>query len=88
MSFGGRGLDAVDHRLSDRVRLAVKADDEAGIHEDPRAIDLVQARGDISASVLGLMGAEECCLIGRFNTDEDGEEPGPTHQGQQLVVVG
>ena len=54
----GRFLDELGHGIRDPDFLAVEADDEAGVHEHPGAVNLVDALGDIAPGILLLLHAQ------------------------------
>src|SRR6185436_11637336 len=87
---GGDGgvLDALDHAFGDRVLLGVEAHDEAAVHEDASLIDLADALGEASASVLSLLHRHQGLSVGAFDPHEDGEEVRALHQVQEHLVVG
>ncbi len=83
-----RRFNALDHRFSGALFLAVKADDEPGMHIHPGPVDLVYAVGQRAPRILFLLRRHEGLGIGAFDADEDRDEIRVAHQRQQRIVVG
>ncbi len=67
---------------------AVKAENEAGIHEHARLIDLVDAVGQRAAGVLFFLHRHQRVGVRAFDADENRKEIRLTHQTQQHRVIG
>ena len=66
-------------------RIAVEADDEAGLHLQPGALDALHVLDQIALEVLLLAAFGQAGFIGRLDADEDRCEAGLDHQLHQAL---
>src|SRR6516162_3158897 len=82
-----RILDALDHPLGGVALLAVKANDEAGEHENARVVDFVDALLQTASGVLLLSRQDQSVHIRTLNPNEDRKEIRCCQGAQQFRVI-
>ena len=81
-------LDEIHLLLKDRGRIVIKTDDEAALHLEPGALELLDALHQVAALVLVLAAFSQAVFVGRLDADKYRIESGLRHQTDQFGIVG